>query len=287
MKCGLRFWTMLVLTGSMIAGLGSVPSAHPASPHYSFTTIDVSGAGGTIAQGINNLGTIVGLSFDNSGWTLKHGVFTPFYVTGSVFTEVNTLNDFGLAIGDYLGADDITHGFALYRGHRTDFDVPGSILTVPTGVSNRGEISGIYLTTSLHGFTLIHGQYATLDFPGVGVTDTFAFGNNDLGRIVGFYADGTGNHGFLKDGRKFRSFDYPGSTDTQPNDINNWGDIVGSFGDGSTRHGFLLRRGVFTSIDVPGSTFTRIFSINDSGRIVGWYMDASGDSHGFIGQPRL
>ena len=47
-----------------------------------------------------------------------------------------------------------------------------------------------------HGFLLdTGGSFTQIDVPGT--SETFAFGINDAGQIVGFFDDSTGRHGFL------------------------------------------------------------------------------------------
>jgi hypothetical protein len=59
-----------------------------------------------------------------------------------------------------------------------------------------------------------------------------ALGINDLGDIVGFYADASGfQHGYIDDEGVFTTFDPTGSTNTTINGINNLGDIVGFYTD--------------------------------------------------------
>ena len=82
-----------------------------------FTTIDVPGASGTPANGINPGGDIVG-----------------FYENGPVF-----------------------HGFLFSKGAFTTIDVPGASVTFASGINPTGDIVGSYNNatgnvTGLHGF---------------------------------------------------------------------------------------------------------------------------------------
>jgi len=48
----------------------------------------------------------------------------------------------------------------------------------------------------IHGFSDINGVYSSFDAPGA--TQTYAYGVNNSGQIVGYYVDANGvNHGFL------------------------------------------------------------------------------------------
>lgn len=127
--------------------------------------------------------------------------------------------------------------------------------------------------------------YTTIDVPGA--SDTFVFGVNDAGQMVGHYYDASGQHGFSLSGGSFSTIDFPGASVTVANGINDTGQTVGYYRDGSMYRGFLLTSGSFSTIDYPGAEATFVFKINDTGQIVGWYDDwvsgvpSSGVPHGF------
>ena len=118
-------------------------------------------------------------------------------------------------------------------------------------------------------------RFTPIDYPGA--TDTFAYGINAAGDIVGEYLDdlGSGEHGFVLRNGEFTSFDYPGSAGTAGLGINPRGDIVGQYWLNEnniwTIHGFLLRDGTFYPIDVPGQPNTMPVKISPEGAIVGCY----------------
>jgi hypothetical protein len=109
----------------------------------------------------------------------------------------------------------------------------------------------------------------TIDVPGA--NETFVYGINDAGQIVGAYLDSTLEHGFLLSGGNYSALDVPGAFWTDAQGINDSGDIVGTYATYSSgpAHGFLLSGGSYTTIDVPGAMVTRAEGINDSGQIVG------------------
>jgi len=94
-----------------------------------FSSFDVPGSVDTQAEGINNLGMIVGVasSTDRATWQgfLKNGsTYTSINVPGAVSTWANGINDAGEIVGDY---SDGTHsyGFLETGGTYTTFSVPG------------------------------------------------------------------------------------------------------------------------------------------------------------------
>jgi uncharacterized membrane protein len=129
-------------------------------------------------------------------------------------------------------------------------------------------------------------------FPSATATSTVARDINDTGQIVGFFSDGAGAHGFIRDtdGKFSHAIDYPSATatSTAPRGINSAGRIVGDFTDSAGTHGFFRDiDGKFSPpIDAPGATAkfgTFALGINDvGGQIVGDFFAATGQQHGFL-----
>lgn len=121
-----------------------------------------------------------------------------------------------------------------------------------------------------------------IDVPGSSLTA--ATGIDILGRIVGYYADGSGTHGFLLENGSFSPISYPGAAWTAAYGVNTAGQIVGGYGpDGTSgRHGFLRSGGSFSTFDVSGATDTVARGLNNIGQIVGDYAGPDGTRHGFL-----
>src|SRR5437879_3679497 len=110
------------------------------------TTIDVPGAGGTSANGINGRGQIVGTYYAGGiehGFLLDSGTFTTIDVPGARYTRLNGINGRGQIVGYYFG-DEPGHGFLLDSGTFTTIDFPGAGATKPFGINDRGQIVGEY-----------------------------------------------------------------------------------------------------------------------------------------------
>ena len=89
---------------------------------------------------------------------------------------------------------------------------------------------------------LSKGNFTTIDYPGANAT--IAFGNDELGEIVGLYfdADGVG-HGFLLSNGTFTSIDPPASVFTIPFYVDPYGRVLGLYADvDGVTHGFLLTK---------------------------------------------
>ena len=90
-----------------------------------------------------------------------------------------------------------------------------------------------------------------LDVPGSSLTA--ATGIDILGRVVGYFVDSSGTHGFLASNGSFTTISYPGAAWTAAYGVNTAGQVVGAFGSDATngRHGFLLSGGKYSTFDVP------------------------------------
>src|SRR5438445_12102699 len=61
-------------------------------------------------------------------------------------------------------------------------------------VLKRLSVAGFEVIGDKHGFLYSDGSYTTIDVPDSGAN---AYGINDAGQIVGWFADAQGGHGFL------------------------------------------------------------------------------------------
>src|SRR5438105_11076391 len=113
------------------------------------------------------------------------------------------------------------------------------------------------------------GTYTQLDVPGS--IQTYIFGVNGAGDIVGQYEDTSNNfHGFLLSGGVYTTIDYPGTQSTSANGINDVGQIVGSTFPLNVGFLYDVNSQTFTQIKYPANgSITVAFGINNGGTIVG------------------
>ena len=249
-------------------------------------------------------------------------------VSGMLQTEANGINDMGEIVGDYFappgapGAPACTadspafspqcrRGFLYRKGQFFDVLVPGKKGSIPNAITPDGTIYGCdhdddYFT-SMVGFARNgFDAYITLDAGGGELKNSMesVLGSMNNGAtpdgsvIVGLYVDPPDSsgqyHGYVVHQGTFHSYDVPGSVATQTWGINSAADFVGLYDDANgNEHGFLQRWGSATpiTIDVPGgspfnATLTDAFAINHRGEIVGLYSDAAGNFHGYLAVPR-
>lgn len=202
----------------------------------------------TDARAINNSRLVAGYYFSlnvSHGFFLSGNTYTEFDAPGAVNTYVNALNN----AGDFAGNADLTTGNQAYLsvgGNVTFFTVPGAVTLSVYGLNNLNQCVGAYFdgNSVYHGFSRDATGTLTNPIDPAGSTQTFIFGNNDRGFMVGRFVDGTGmTHGlFLASPTRFISYDYPGATFTSLNGINRQGLICGRYLDSSgIEHGILAR----------------------------------------------
>ncbi len=280
----------MVIAGSVwlieMRGASATPRAQAgggSSPTYTFTTIDVLGAGKSALQG----------------------------------TLAITNNAGGDTAGVYIDNSYAAHGFvqAGATGTISKFDAPnaGTIKnqgTFPIRIENGGNITGMYADSSnaYHGFLRApDGTITEFDVTGaptnIGHRGTIPLSINPSLEIAGFYVDASAvRHGFLRaaDGT-FTTFDFPGAgtgptQGTMPVKINAAGGVAGFYVDGSqTFHGFLrnAKGGFSIPVDDPSAgtvmigkgikfTGTLVHSIDALGDLAGIYTDSNFIFHGFM-----
>lgn len=175
----------------------------------SFTTVDAPGTAFNQLLGINDGLTAVGYSsLDPAGMTLQRsysetgGAFTyldGFLPMGTANNQAVGVNNGGLVVGFYVDSMGATHGYLLNAMTLTTLNYPGAVSTSAFGINNAGWIVGIYTDASnvQHGFVYNGSSWFSVDDPN-GVGTTTINGLNDLGQLVGFYVNGTGQTiGFL------------------------------------------------------------------------------------------
>ena len=200
--------------------------------------------GSTVANGINNLGTVV-------------GEYTAF-----------------AAVPGCVGIFGLPRGFLRNaNGTYTEISFPGAIATIPAGIDDAGNIVGTYITVpnppsacnasalaTANGFVRdAKGNYSTVDPPGsAGALETVVTRISDAGDIIGVYATVQTTLGQILGDSSIPA------------------GVAGTY--------FVLSAdGTFNAVPspfaVPGQQAP--LGINPRSTLVGFYTDANGD-HGFI-----
>ena len=264
--------------GGTIAGyFGSGMAGHPNQgytvvPPYgqaNFTNENFPGSAQTQVTAINNIGTTVGfwsntnmgVGMDsNFGFTDVGGTFTNVNnpntaTTPPVFNQLLGVNNSNVAVGFYVDAAGVTHGYT--------YTISSLSFSSNINDPNAGTAAG---------------------------QGTTATAINNTGEIAGFYVDAAGvTHGFVDVGGMFTTIDPTGSTSTMLLGLNDNGFAVGTYTDSmDVMHGLLfdLDNDTFENVDDPfGIGTTTINGINDLDQLVGFYVNGVGNTIGLLADP--
>lgn len=193
-----------------------------------------------------------------------------------------------LSISGILATPKVAYAGLVYQTR----DVANAQNTYVSGINNLGVSVGYYNPLQVGpGPNLTNaviwdasGNYSTFNV--VGSTVTQALGINDAGQIAGWFYDGNGERGFLRNSdASYTVFNIAGAHDTVATGINDAGQIVGFYsptGDANIS-GFVRNLdGSFATFNVAGAYQTLGFGINDAGQIVGNFAIQGADSQGFL-----
>jgi probable HAF family extracellular repeat protein len=191
----------------------------------------------TEPSGINDAGLIVGSAGQNPvvGFLYDGTTFTPIQHGHDNATIALGINNASDVVGG-TGTIYTTKAFELRSGRFRDISPPGTYIYIyATGINNFGKIVG---WTDDDGFAYDGGKFKRIAFPGANQTE--AWGINDKGVIVGWYASSECICAFALRTGRYLSFRYPGAAGTLAYGINNLGQVVGGYTfDYETWHGFV------------------------------------------------
>jgi hypothetical protein len=223
-----------------------------------FNLLNIGGDPLAMANGINDLRTVVGGTSNFTAFTLSGGTLTTLPAVNGTTTSQTAfgINNAGTIVGQYTDSTTgTTPGYRLSGGSYTTLTpLPTAAVTNAQGVNNSGLVTGFYSLDGVHqhGFfynsaTNSFSLVADPNIPNLVLTQFL--GLNDNGLAVGYYQ--------LPDG---------------------------------SQHGFLydITTGQYSFLDDPfaaktGVSITQITGINDSGEITGFYDDATtGLQRGFV-----
>jgi probable HAF family extracellular repeat protein len=240
----------------------------------------------------------------NGGLLLDRGVFRRLPdVPNALSTVHQRNNNRGQIVGTYAVGESETprfRGFLMDKGRITRIDVPGAVLTVPTGINDHSQVVGSWFGPDAtqdpetgefspgHAFRWERGRMTKFDVPGA--TETAAYEINNLGQIVGYFYDANDvQHAYVMRAGAVtvidhpRATDKPGLTGTRGIGLDDRGRIVGGYGDDAgTVRAFRWERGRFTTIHPPGALLSEASEIDNRGRIVGRYVDSTPKLRSFL-----
>jgi hypothetical protein len=257
---------------------------------FNFKRLNPPGATYSFAFGLNNRGIVVG-SFANAsgvykGFAYESGKYETIVFPGSVaFTQASGVNDSNTVVGDYVGKDQLTHGYLLSPDKKfSRYDVSKDVSTYIFAINNAGNFVGYSQKPGKPAIAYVNigGTVKRFTFQG---NYTFAFGIDSKNEIVGWFIDSSFNvHGFYRGtGGKMTQIDYPGAATTECLGINDLGEITGLYVDTkNVAHGFIRNKSKFRTVSLPD-----VAAINNAGVFVGSYIAKNKKSYGYIATPHV
>lgn len=164
-----------------------------------FRTIRHGTNSATTAQGINNLGSVVGgtgTPFTTKGFEM-HGTMFAIVSPPGLYSYVydTGINDRGEVVG-WSDDDGFQDGFLYANRQFTTIDYPGADFTEALGINDHGVVSGSYGVGSRVAGFVWKSKYVSFSYPGAPYTA--AYGINCGRQVVGSYSfDYTTYHGFV------------------------------------------------------------------------------------------
>lgn len=205
------------------------------------------------------------------------------------FTQLLGVSKSGAVAGYFGSGADAQHpnkGFVFGAPSTfTPENYPNSAQTQVIGINNGGDTDGFYVDSAgnTHGFTDIHGTFATVDVPGTTFNQLLGINNN--GEEAGYYQYGPSKSPIfvpyvrMADG----SFDILPIANAQATTLNDHGLVGGFYNDqAGNSHGFLWQSGSWRTFDVKGAMVTQVLGVNNLGLAVGTYTDSKKVTHGFV-----
>jgi hypothetical protein len=263
---------------------------------FTFTTFSVPGSVyGTFAEGINDLGEIVGYYSDSQGnaqgfYRSAAGVLSPLNFPGATSTEVYGINKSGAISGLYRNAQG-TFGFVEFGGVYASFVIPGESFPATEGFGINNIAQVIVYSQAIGAPTWVRSAdgatYTITSVPGA--PWNVGRGINDSGQTVGTACLGPNcqlPYLMEADHVSYSLLSVPGATQgASAFGINNLGDIVGEGSSTTNEFGFVrLADGAYDMLQVPGGIYTNINGINDREWIVGNFSDSTG-TYAFLAEP--
>jgi probable HAF family extracellular repeat protein len=269
-----------------------------ASVQYSITDL-----GRGHANGINNIGQVVGYTYSTTNQTGPYHAF--MYTNGSMldFTSLGVstgpigslataINDNGQVVGYSRDDTGITEAFLYSNGIVQHLGKsmqgqapPGApyAQSVAFGINNNGQVVGqaySMITTKSDAFMYSNGTM--VDLGATGSSDSNAEGINASGQVVGYMHVSGAAHAFLYSNGTMVDLGVLGGSSfyqSIASGINDSGNIVGQStfpAGGFTVRAFLYSNGSMQNLGTIGNASSAALDINNQGQIVGFLGAGTG-----------
>jgi probable HAF family extracellular repeat protein len=198
----------------------------------------------------------------------------------------NGINDHGQVVGQFTDATGAHHGFVYEVDSFVQVDYPGLPEINLYKINNLGQFVGSITNGNgvVCGFFYDRGTFSPPFSLSAG-GETYAYGINNRGEIVGTFYAGAGSKGFIYKAGQFFTPNLPGAPQTSFEDINDAGEVAGIAIDANGTHGVvhLESLGLFApKFDFTGVKTTYPQAINAAGQLGGECTAPNGKTFPFI-----
>lgn len=169
-----------------------------------FAQINYPGSFNSVPVAINDAGVVSGYFFyyDRHGNSVTNGFYeigTQYnlvHAPGSVDTSVTGISKNGVLVG-YADNGFDPEDFSFYGGAFHHITIPGLVPLVRGINPAANAVVGTYILSNSQsgGFVYRKNNFESLEFPGA--INTYAFGINSSGVVVGYFADQSSSKGFI------------------------------------------------------------------------------------------
>ena len=244
---------------------------------------------GFYAKGINQTGTVVGISFDNVGqnqaelWT--PGGMQNLGTLGAEYASALAINDLGDIVGNSKLKTTAFHAFKYTANQMIDlggFDP--KLNSYAYGINAKGVVVGAAYTEVGNSRAVFWDASGIHDMGLIkGATDAAAYGISNAGRICGETTiDNLGAaHAFVWSGGKYK-FIVPKSVASSARAINNAAHVTGVFATDNGYHAFYYNGISATDIGTLGGHSSLGLAINSANHVVGQAANAQENDRAFV-----
>ena len=270
--------TMSRLAALALASLGESP-VRAQAPQYVVQDLGTLGGQLSFAQGVNNVGQVVGRS-TLAGETVTRA----FLFSGGTMIDIGTLggldsvavaiNDAGQIAG-YADRTGDTSTRAYVRpvgGPLTDLGTLGGTDSIGAGINVSGQVAGWANLTANAGYHAFRSTGGVMtDLGTLGGTNSVGHGINSTGQVTGWaQTSGGALHAYVTVGGSMIDLGTLGGSNSIGLALNNAGLVTGQahIADGTNR-AFLYAGGSLINLGSLGGTFSEGLGINSAGQIAG------------------
>jgi len=218
-------------------------------------------------------------------------------------TMAEGINSSGVVVGEGLLNSSSFHAFLYANGRMVDLGPPGAYQASASAINDSGQVIGdFYSTTGSSGaFLYANGKFTSLGKP-AGASAVSAFAINSTGQIAGeLYFSSTPSHAAVYSNGLWTDLGaVPGASGTHATGINTAGQVVGiAIFPVTSYHppkpgkhvGFIAVKGGLVDLNtlIPsnsGFIITDAIGINDSGQILCNAANSSGNKHAILLTPK-